>query len=1330
MSEESDFLKLRKKELEMMEVRADSDDVADGVVEVPVGVYLEKSPQIGKKARMRQMMKDERKRLREKARKADDDDEDDDDDAQERDYGDDEDEEKDGSEEDTPQKKVTPKKRGGKLLPGEEYEEGEDILPVKTLMPRFEGGPGLEDPRDVLTEMPEFWGFRLEKVPYIKRKVKKGKLGHAAVVKMKRTKYGLVPQPRRSGLTPPLIGPEGEDFLYEEIPEDEMEEAVEAYKKEYAEKYGGEPEDVPTPYLTPRRIVDFTKKTTQEILEICRERKLKCNTLVKEVASRYEEGDEDKRDAAIRSALISRIENSLRKAAVAPRRPFRGYFPATPPTGTPSPRRTKPNPYNSKYTRGTRVSFVDTKGIARQGVVKEFAKPGITVMADRMEFKIKYTNKSLKIVTKKERSTAKLAGKQEAAIYGMTDIPRSLRERIVEVYVELLKEITATDAPKSNSPSTKVAEFSLTPPVPWEEYYEGNFHAWRWQMFSGQIYNNLDHEAIDKYVKEESEKNKDYQTLIEIVLGNLENEITTETNAEDVIRAFNIIQNERHLTPFESAFMENFQRLYNTRNIEEEGKLGMGKYRSDKPYEYIELNKYRKKEEEKSRKSKWKYQKKATPEELKPPRTSQFPEPAKVPEIKGLDLAKMIETAIREYIMIVPSLDRQLIIDEEIRKGLESMDQDTLRSMFDKEQLAGMKKLHAEYEIFYREEYEKYQNALEEAQAKGEMNDIDATKIAVEVKKFEEIVYLNHGRGKNVYVYLKHALIPYIFMHGPIAKHAKFFRAKLANGMYQFSALAAANVAHYLPEFVMGIQDHSEAEIDALFREGPWVTLALSLRNVMHLTMRTFMDSYISILHPTRRKEMSNIISRLWEAGDPLVKILVSPVSACQSQTGTGQRPVIRNDAYVYDIMGKGTGKSHVHQMENIPEGDLVICFSNGKFTCRSVRDIAIAIIKAGKKKPVDVHGKPYPVDFIERFKHQHADVLKKISVPSESGKEEPLPKTPSPVKRTPAPKAKKEKKRHVPVRGKKFKKVTGLLLIGDSIEVIPSTLPKLKIPLEASSKDPQKKKTLVLTFETEHENANVAIISFDADSEPDIETLAEAVGNVPDEITDIYILGVGAGLLPKTKVIYTTRIKKIKDGRVKGVFYSDGLNQEDVIDSFVDIVIDVEGIKVRGKESPKKKAGKKSDYDPSKAAEDYAPFWTPEGGWRYSEKDEEKRPSSKRKSGAKKAGKTATAAKRIRPKIDPEIAKWEAEFEKIQRSRKVKPKKVSTPSTPSATAGLIGPGGVRRKLKKSKKAKVRTETPNVATPKPKIVKKTKPKTPSPKPTRTTKSTKKKSKRT
>lgn len=1228
--EEKIFLETRRRE------ESENVGVKDGekdIVEVPVGVYIEKPKKLAKWELMKREMKKIRTRKSPKGRKSassrspkgrkpdisDDEksteerEDEIDIDAEEKDYDDVEESEDEVAEEEKKEREKQAKrewdealgaKKKGKLGPDEMYEEGIDIDVVKAKIPYF---PELEvfgsEGADIMAEMPEFWKKRLGQVPYAKRRVQRStKFGYTGAVKLKKTKLGFIPVSRRDDTAPPLVGV-GEEFIYEEIPEDELLEAQEKYRKEYVEQNGGNPEDVQIPYelKETQRIVDLEKKTTEELLDICRERKLKCAKLIKEYDAKYEDGTEDDeiqtlKRKAFRRAVILKIENSLKGEILAKRSP-RSLTPRASPK-----KRIRQNPYNAKYPIGTRVQFVDRDGKSRKGPVIRFAEPGITVFSDKTEFKVRYENKTLKIISKKsgvkKEPSSEYEGKymkfvtkspSKNDIYKMKDVPREMRERVVEVYVELLKEIRGLVPDEKEGPSEKVGGFSMVKPVPWDEYYENNFIAWRWQTYSGVVASNLDLEAISTFVKEESVIQKDFDSLLALVLANLEDNITEETTANDVIRGFNIVGKQRHYTPFEARFIEIFQKL-NNEHLRDTSRIPtVPAYRDKERIAYFKKLKTAKKAGLKIK--------------IKKPRKKYFPDvEAQIPDVKGAKLAKMIEESIREYIKVTPDIDESLFINQEIKKGLEKYDQEVLRAMFDLENLDTMKKLHSDYQKQYEEEYAKYQASLEELQAKGKVNNVDEGNIIEEVKKYEEIIYLNHGRGKNVYTYLRKVLVPHIFMYGPIAVHAKFFRAKLANGMFQFPALVSANIAHYLPEFVMGIHNHTDDEIDYLFEDDPWETLASSIIEVTSLTVSSFMDSYAAILKPTKRKEYNNNLSKLWQVGDPLVKILVQVVPACKRQTGTGRRPAVKNGKYVYRVTGRGASKRREMVMEDIPEGDLVICFANDKFSCHSVEEIATAIVKSKGDNPINIQtGRPYPKDFIERFLQQHRKIVDAISiVPDDTEASEALPKTPEMKPKT-ATRVREEKRRHVPVKGKKFKEVTGLLLVGEQIDHIASYMNELEIPLQGEN-------TLIVDLKNEDsddtEVPNVAIISFDLGSNDDVkemENLAEQIDSISTE-KDIYVLGVGKNITGKVKTITGARIKKLKQSkRVKQIFYSEQ-KEENILDAFIDVVIDVEGIKVRGApEVENDEVDALPEFNPSKVQEGIAPIWTPRRGWRYS---------------------------------------------------------------------------------------------------------------------------------
>jgi hypothetical protein len=237
--------------------------------------------------------------------------------------------------------------------------------------------------------------------------------------------------------------------------------------------------------------------------------------------------------------------------------------------------------------------------------------------------------------------------------------------------------------------------------------------------------------------------------------------------------------------------------------------------------------------------------------------------------------------------------------------------------------------------------------------AKVNENNEAANTVEEEVNKFEEIIFQNYGQ-RTVYRYLRRALMPYIFLYGPLAVKANFLRAKLANGSYKFSALVGANISYYLPEFVMGVD--RQYDVDMLFGEpNPWQVLGEVINELLDLTIEYFMDTYTAIMHTAKQRINKNILEQAgWWVGhlDPYI---VKIVRKCEADTGTGRRKILTDNGEVV--------------YEDIPEDDLVVCYDDNKFSCHSISEIMRAIARAGDSRPINENtGKPYPKDFIKKF--------------------------------------------------------------------------------------------------------------------------------------------------------------------------------------------------------------------------------------------------------------------------------------------------------------------------------------------------------------------------
>ncbi len=1072
------------------------------LIEIATKFHVERPPAPKKKS-LKQLAKEARLAKIPKAKKDDDEDAegDVDADAEEVDYGDvsddarDEDASLEGEDdEDASDEVVKPKKtRPSKLGPDEEYESGEDIMEVKANYPKI----AELDVFDV--KMLQDLGIeilqkkKLGAVPYSRRKVSKaGKIVETGLTKMRKYKIGkgevLLPAGRRKDMKSPLIVKEKP--VYRDISPEEMEKKAETFLKKLKEEWGDRYEytEADLPYFSPREIVDYVPG----------------KVLKKRKAGKY-----------YQKSPVEKV-GKFKKVA---------------------------NPWDKRYPIGTRVKFTDQDGVEHKGLVREIAKPGITVMSNRKEYKIKYTNESLSVISK---SPKKIVEKKVSPTlrerYGQP-VPETLREHVRKVYVELLKEIIDVHDTAAKSPSAKVDGFSMVPPMEFDVYVQREYERWRYATYADRVRANLDIKAIEDEAKRLNENDKNFDYLFQQVLEIIT--LTPETTGSDVLREFRA---RRDLTKFQSKFLEHFTREISKHEEEEKTRvMGTGRYRQkEEEYGYIERNKRRARANRRGEvQSKFD----------RSPKSSFYPDsPPKMRELEGKDLASLIANIIQHYINTSNyHSDANILIQKAINEGLENLDQNALKEEFEKAHLSGLKKTYDAYAKKYEKEFEKYQKARKEARD-DQLSSIEL--LENEVAIFEGNIYRNHGEGKNIGNYLRRVLIPHIFMHGPLARHANFFRSKLANGSYQFSALTGANIAHYLPEFVMGI-NREHAEIDRLFGDVPeaWIVLSQAITGLLVVARASFMDSYAGFLDPTRHRKLSKAEEQAGYIADPLVKILATPIEVCKKESGTGTRPLVVDGKYVYKQVGRGKGKKKEQVFEDIPTGDLIICFSDDKFSCHSMDEVFTALAK-NEDAPINLRtGKPYPKEFIDKFRERYDSRKNTIVVPQEPEDKDVLVDTP--VKEVKVVERKETRKRHKPASKKTFKEISTLLLMGDEIEHLADILEN-KLDVETT----EGTLTIPVTNDIDDEDVNVAVVSFDTKN-LDVDDVAKRVKDVPHG-ADIYLLGVGA-TAQKNKIMMNNKLRKALTSAAKGqtishIFYCD---EEGIPDAFVDIVIDVEGVKV-----------------------------------------------------------------------------------------------------------------------------------------------------------------------
>lgn len=916
---------------------------SEEIVEIPVGIFVEKKKAPSAKQARRALMEKAKKPLKKE------DSEDASEEASLSEEASSEKSEERSAEENVPQ---TPKKIRTKLEKGEKYEAGEEFVRVKVKPPIIEELDIFG--RDVIADLgiPELWEQKLVPRKYAKRIVKDIDFSYAGTARMvkknvtvKPNKYdprfprgttvkfeadgetmeGVVKsigkktmkvmtdrreytvaynddpeivkeaptyklvQPKRKSFEPPKILGEPRP-IYEDVPEEDILAQEARYIKRYKEEYGRTPDVVPR--FSPKKIVDY------------------------------------------------------KKGKVVKRGAERAYYEISPTEKVDHKKGGRPNPFNRRFPEFTRVKF-EVDGEVHRGLVTDFTEYGVIVMSNKNEYKIKYVNPTLKRITKPK------AAEQKPLPPTLNDLLRgqvtdSIRERVREVYKELLKEIVKVEKPANKSPSSKMKGFSMVKMLPWDKYYEENFLAWRETSFSKEIYEKLNHDELKQRAFDMTARARDSDVLLQELNEIIE--MTTETTSIDIIAAFN---KTHPLTPFQARFILMFKQLESHARIEAQSKAGPGTYfAQEKPYAYIERQKRIRERQKKGLKM--------LRSDMPPRPKNEADLPPEVKPIKGVDLAKIIGEIIRFYISTVPEVQYEDLLKEEINRGLDAMDQDQLRERFDEEFLSQLRKIYDDHKKKYDEEYEKYIEKIEKEGAK----DTDVDEIEEEVIKFENIVYQNSGHG-TIYRYLRRALIPHLFMHGPLASRANFFRAKLSNGDYKFSALAGANISHYLPEFVMGI-NREHVEIDKLFDDaGPWQILGQTVVDLLELLIEYFMDSYAAVMNPTKQRGHKNLLDQAGWLVRNLDPFLVSPVKKCMEQTGTGRRPVVKDGKYVYH--GEGANRRKVY--EDIPNEDLVICYQDDEFSCHSVSEIMNAIAIANGGEPInELSGKPYPEDFIKKF--------------------------------------------------------------------------------------------------------------------------------------------------------------------------------------------------------------------------------------------------------------------------------------------------------------------------------------------------------------------------
>nr|QBK86643.1 MAG: thioredoxin-related protein [Marseillevirus LCMAC102] len=252
---------------------------------------------------------------------------------------------------------------------------------------------------------------------------------------------------------------------------------------------------------------------------------------------------------------------------------------------------------------------------------------------------------------------------------------------------------------------------------------------------------------------------------------------------------------------------------------------------------------------------------------------------------------------------------------------------------------------------------------------------------------FERNCYTASDGGITNIKYLSQVLRPIIFLEGPLSKFTKFFKAKIASGLFQISALFGADLAYYFPEFAMNFDK---------FSDDYWEDAMIELSKIMLDKITDFLELDIKFRFPTARLERKTTrpLFFRWD------KYTTNITARCETDTRTGKIPVRDDEG---KIVYKKELSKMVAQYQPINLADVVICYDKEerKFSCHSITEILHDIAKARGKTPINPFtGKPYPKSFVKTIRKRYPEKLAKREI-LETPEKPKAPWTPEPTEPT-----------------------------------------------------------------------------------------------------------------------------------------------------------------------------------------------------------------------------------------------------------------------------------------------------------------------------------------
>lgn len=790
------------------------------------------------------------------------------------------------------------------------------------------------------------------------------------------------------------------------------------------------------------------------------------------------------------------------------------------------------NPYNSKYPFGAYVSFTEY-GEMVKGVVLSFSKWGVNVSVKGRIYQIDYTDKSLQLASKTPvmRETKKKDVTVED-VYATGEIPEIFRTLIVDSYISILKNINKNLEIKPKSQIN--TSFFQHPPLTWEEYYSKEFRSWIYAKYYAQFLDELDELEINQQARKIEDMESSVDGLLSQVIELLPRGLWYDTTINEVLE---VLKEQTNITVFQAHLII---------ALEKEIIAGGGGYQKYMTTYTTASGKVKGPVVEKY------YRQPGKPAILRltPPQV-EIQESVEVKPIAGKDLAVILKNAIESYQRIYKS-DFNTIRDSLISVSLgeklnEYQPTDEDRAEFEAENIVNLTNMHIEAEQTYYREKKRLEAEIRAQEEQEDRSTRELRDIEDQVKRFEQLMFAAHG--SSVHTYLSNVLIPYIFLDGPLARHAKFFRSKLEIGEFRFDDLGGINLAHYLPELAMN-EDITETQ---------WVQARNILSSLLDDAMDNLINLYITIHNPMTKIEYRSNVGKTMGLINPLVKLLKDPRDMCPQDSG--YRPVVREGKYVYKPGSKELLK------EKIPPGEMTICFSDGKFTCHEIKSVLRAI--STSDQPINpMTMKPFPESFVQKMKTRYADALRdpdglwkeaeEPSTPPEPKKRTPVKQKPLvPLKSSKTPKKVDAKPRHKPPRKAKGK-VVKMAVIGDAFDTLTTFDTDFTVFVVSKEKIVQEPRIIPFTTDIDDPEVNVVVVGFDAKDISSLDAFKDM--EIPNGVL-VYVVGVDTtGLTSIAKTKMTRQAKKMFAG-VQQVFYTNSMESEDLIGALKDVFIDVEAV-------------------------------------------------------------------------------------------------------------------------------------------------------------------------